>query len=51
MVHCDPETAARLAPPPAPAGPIVELHRALKARFDPDGRLNPGRSVLAGVQP
>ena len=25
------------------------LHQALKARFDPQGRLNPGRSVLAAV--
>ena len=36
-----------------PAGrrtrPWSDLHQALKARFDPQGRLNPGRSVLAGV--
>lgn len=36
---------------PAPARPIdpgiAELHRRLKARFDPRGRLNPGVDVLA----
>jgi glycolate oxidase FAD binding subunit len=51
VVHCRPEVAARLAPPPAPPATIVDLHRALKAHFDPDGRLNPGRSVLAGIRP
>ena len=50
VVHCTPEVAARLA---ARGGPgsraVVGLHQALKARFDPDGRLNPGRSPLAAV--
>jgi glycolate oxidase FAD binding subunit len=51
LVHCTPAVAARLAPPP-PVDPAVRrLHQALKARFDPHGRLNPGRSALAGVGP
>ncbi len=49
LVHCTPEVAARLAPGPAPSEVTIDLHRGLKARFDPDGRLNPGRSVLAGA--
>jgi FAD/FMN-containing dehydrogenase len=47
LVHCDAEVAARLAAGPAASPAIVGLHRALKARFDPEGRLNPGRAVLA----
>ncbi len=47
VVHCAPSAAARIGWK-GPAGEIVELHRAIKERFDPDGRLNPGRSVLAG---
>jgi glycolate oxidase FAD binding subunit len=50
LVHCTPEVAARLAPRPRLAPAVVGLHRALKARFDPDGRLNPGRSVLAEME-
>ena len=36
--------AGRRRPRPSPA--VVGLHRALKERFDPDGRLNPGRCRL-----
>ncbi len=49
VVHCHPEVAARLAPRPGAGPGRADLHRALKARFDPQGRLNPGRSVLAEV--
>jgi glycolate oxidase FAD binding subunit len=49
LVHCTPEVAGRLAPRPGLAPAVVGLHQALKARFDPAGRLNPGRSVLAEV--
>jgi glycolate oxidase FAD binding subunit len=35
------------APPPRQAAePVVALHRRLKERFDPTGRLNPGRDPL-----
>lgn len=43
QLHCD----EPVAPPPAPSPPLAELHRRLKARFDPTGRLNPGRSPLS----
>jgi glycolate oxidase FAD binding subunit len=37
-----------VSPPRVDPG-IVDLHRRLKDGFDPRGRLNPGRSVLAGT--
>jgi FAD/FMN-containing dehydrogenase len=49
VVHCTPEVAGRLATAPAPDRAVADLHQALKSRFDPQGRLNPGRSVLAGL--
>jgi glycolate oxidase FAD binding subunit len=49
LVHCTAAVADRLAPEPAPSPAVVGLHRAIKDRFDPDGRLNPGRCPLAGA--
>ena len=49
LVHCTAEVAGQLAPRPQMTPAVVGLHQALKARFDPEGRLNPGRSVLASV--
>ena len=34
------------APPRQPSDAVVELHRRIKAEFDPSGRLNPGVEVL-----
>ncbi len=45
VVHCDQSSAAGLATGAAQPG-VVELHRRIKERFDPEGRLNPGRSPL-----
>jgi FAD/FMN-containing dehydrogenase len=36
------------APPQVDPG-VAELHRRIKAGFDPSGRLNPGRGVLVGA--
>ncbi len=41
--------AAVLGPPPAISPEVRRLHAAIKRRFDPGGRLNPGRDVLAGT--
>jgi FAD/FMN-containing dehydrogenase len=49
LVHCDGPVLDRLGPVPAPAPAVVDLHRRIKENFDPVGRLNPGRRVLAGA--
>jgi glycolate oxidase FAD binding subunit len=45
LVHCDAAAARALSTPPASTG-VVDLHHRIKERFDPTGRLNPGRSPL-----
>lgn len=45
LVHLAPGSDALPSAPPKPG--LAGLHQALKDRFDPSGRLNPGRSVLA----
>jgi FAD/FMN-containing dehydrogenase len=41
IVHHEHPPAARVVDPP-----VADLHRRIKARFDPTGRLNPGIDVL-----
>jgi len=48
-VGTEPPRRAPGSPAPAPVGVVADLHRRIKERFDPAGRLNPGRVVLAGV--
>ncbi len=45
VVHCGEAAAERIGPVGPPSSGVWDLHRALKERFDPAGRLNPGRSV------
>ncbi|HET6811459.1 MAG TPA: FAD-binding protein [Acidimicrobiales bacterium] len=33
-------------PSPPPAGPVLDLNQRVKAAFDPEGRLNPGRTPV-----
>jgi glycolate oxidase FAD binding subunit len=49
VVHASPEVAVRLAPRRVTDPTVRRLHEALKAQFDPEARLNPGRRVLAEV--
>ncbi len=52
VVHCTEAAAERIGPAAPPSREVSELHRSIKDRFDPFGRLNPGRSVssvVAGV--
>lgn len=50
IVHCDASAGEALGPATSPSAEIVELHRRIKRNFDPLRRLNPGRSVIQGVE-
>jgi len=45
VVHCADRAAERIGPVVPPTFEVSRLHRAVKERFDPAGRLNPGRTV------
>jgi len=48
VLHCDRDAALSVdASPPQPG--VADLHRRIKDRFDPTGRMNPGRSPLAAA--
>jgi FAD binding domain len=45
VVQCREDLGGRI-PPRAQSAGVVRIHERIKQRFDPSGRLNPGRSVL-----
>jgi glycolate oxidase FAD binding subunit len=49
VVHCSAPVAAAIPAAPPSAG-VASLHRHIKERFDPEGRLNPGRSPLRAAE-
>jgi hypothetical protein len=51
VVHCDAAVSAALGMRPSVDERLAALHRAVKERFDPGHRLNPGRSVLDAPVP
>lgn len=48
VLHCD-ERAAGQLPVSRPSAVVADLHRRVKDRFDPAGRMNPGRSPLGAL--